>query len=43
VYARGAVTRRALSSPVVAVLPAASALVIVGAGVALTARALGQM
>jgi ABC-type nickel/cobalt efflux system permease component RcnA len=43
VYARGAVTGRALSSPVVALLPAASALVIVGAGVALTARALGQM
>jgi ABC-type nickel/cobalt efflux system permease component RcnA len=43
VWARGAVGRLPSSGPVMAALPAVSALVIVGAGVALTARALEQL
>ena len=43
VWARGAVARAAVSGPVVALLPAASAVVIVGAGVVLTARAVAQL
>jgi ABC-type nickel/cobalt efflux system permease component RcnA len=43
VWARGALARAAVSGPVVALLPAASAVVIVGAGVVLTARAVVQL
>jgi ABC-type nickel/cobalt efflux system permease component RcnA len=43
VWARGAVARASVSGPVLAILPAISALVIVGAGLALTARAVAQL
>jgi ABC-type nickel/cobalt efflux system permease component RcnA len=43
VWARGVVARLSFSGPVLAALPAGSALVIVGLGLALTARAVGQL
>jgi nickel/cobalt transporter (NicO) family protein len=43
VWARGAMARLPSSGPVMAALPAVSAVVIVGAGLALTARALEQI
>jgi nickel/cobalt transporter (NicO) family protein len=42
VWARGVTARLSVGGPVVALLPSASAVVILGAGVALTARAMGQ-